>query len=203
MLTRCVKRSMLNIRTMISLFPNHQCSRHMPYSIRQTRRAKRICLTVRSDGSVAVSAPPRVSLRCIDAFVREKEDWIARARAKISREHRAWPWKGTYDEYRANKAKALAIVHDRLAYYNVLYGFTWKRVTIRNQRTRWGSCSRAGALSFNYRVVFLAPELVDYLIVHELCHRKEMNHSPRFWALVAQTQPEYRAHRAALRRIRS
>lgn len=173
----------------------------MYYTVRKTRRAKRLRLTVHGDGSVCVSAPPRVSLRYIDAFVQEKQDWIARAKAKTLQESAARPWKGTREEYRAYKTKALALVVARLAHCNAIYGLTWKRVRIRNQGTRWGSCSRRGNLSFNYRIVFLAPELVDYLIVHELCHLKEMNHSPRFWALVEQAQPEYKVSRNALRRM--
>lgn len=81
------------------------------------------------------------------------------------------------------------------------YGVTWGRVTIRNTVSRWGSASRAGNLNFNYRVLFLPPHLAEYVLVHELCHLRELNHSPRFWALVAETIPDWKERRRALRRV--
>ncbi len=83
------------------------------------------------------------------------------------------------------------MVHVKLAYWNQLYGFRWRRVAIRNQRTCWGSCSSAKNLNFNYKIAFLPARLQDYLIVHELCHLKEFNHSPAFWALVARALPHW------------
>ena len=81
-----------------------------------------------------------------------------------------------------------------------MYGVKCGRVAMRNQKTRWGSCSKEGNLNFNYKIAFLPPELADYLIVHELCHLKEMNHLPRFWALVEQTIPNHKALRKEMRR---
>lgn len=97
------------------------------------------------------------------------------------------------------KDEARHMVHARLEYWNLEYGFTYKRVSIRNQKTRWGSCSSQGNLNFNYRVIFLPKELVDYIIVHELCHLGELNHSAEFWSLVARALPNYRESRSALR----
>lgn len=102
-------------------------------------------------------------------------------------------------EYLRWKDRARALVHRRLLHFNAFYGFSWKRVTIRRQRTRWGSCSSDGCLSFNYKLALLPPPLADYVVVHELCHLKELNHSPRFWALVARTLPDHRERRKALR----
>lgn len=91
---------------------------------------------------------------------------------------------------------------ERLEFWNRVYGFSWKSVAIRNQKTRWGSCSRRGTLSFNYRLILLAPELLDYVVVHELCHLKEFNHSRAFWELVGRGIPDWRARRAELKKIR-
>jgi len=90
-------------------------------------------------------------------------------------------------------------VRSRLQELNRHYGFIYRRVVIRNQRTRWGSASLKGNLSFNYKIIFLPPQLADYLIVHELCHLKEMNHSKRFWALVAETVADPKKARRQLR----
>lgn len=95
------------------------------------------------------------------------------------------------------------IVHERLIFFNKVYGFKYGRVTIRNVKTRWGSCSKKGNLNFNYRIVFLPKELADYLVVHELCHLGEFNHSQKFWDLVAKAQPNYKKLRKELRKIQS
>lgn len=99
------------------------------------------------------------------------------------------------------KEHARLLVYKRIEYFNAFYRFHFHRVAIRNQKSRWGSCSRQGNLNFNYKVVFLPEHLVDYIVVHELCHLKEMNHSPRFWNLVAQTIPDHKVRRKQLRGI--
>ncbi len=103
--------------------------------------------------------------------------------------------------YVAHKAAARAVIVDRLAYWNQFYGYSWQRVAIRNQRRCWGSCSSNRNLNFNYKLLFLPPCLRDYVIVHELCHLGELNHSDRFWALVAQQLPDYRDRQHRLRQL--
>lgn len=98
-----------------------------------------------------------------------------------------------------HKTPALDLVTIRLAHFNSIYNFTYHRITIRNQSSRWGSCSRKGNLSFNYRLALLPPELADYIIVHELCHLGEFNHSKKFWDLVEKTIPNWRILRNNLR----
>lgn len=104
-------------------------------------------------------------------------------------------------EYVEYKKKALAVVEWRLKYFNEIYNYSYTRVSIRNQKTRWGSCSKRGTLSFNYKIVFLPEYLADYIIVHELCHLKEMNHSRDFWDLVGRIIPDHRARRRELRAL--
>ncbi|PIR82522.1 hypothetical protein COU20_01840 [Candidatus Kaiserbacteria bacterium CG10_big_fil_rev_8_21_14_0_10_59_10] len=101
--------------------------------------------------------------------------------------------------YRVYKEAARALVHERLVHFNSIYRFTYRRVFIKNGRSRWGSCSEKGNLNFNYKVLFLPEKLSDYIIVHELCHLGEFNHSPRFWALVERTLPHHAALRKELR----
>ncbi len=91
-------------------------------------------------------------------------------------------------------------VMDKIAYFNRFYNFKVGRVFIKNQKTRWGSCSSGGNLNFNYKIIYLRPALSDYLIVHELCHLGELNHSKRFWKLVSLALPNYIELNKELRR---
>jgi hypothetical protein len=104
--------------------------------------------------------------------------------------------------YLNNKEKAREIINSRLKHFSDIYKVTYGRVSIRNQRTRWGSCSGQGNLNFNYRLFTLDPKIRDYVIVHEICHLKEFNHGKRFWAEVAKTIPDYKKIRRELKRIR-
>jgi predicted metal-dependent hydrolase len=104
--------------------------------------------------------------------------------------------------YKAAVGEAKKMAEERIARFGAYYEVRHARVSIRKQKTRWGSASTRGTLSFNYRIIFLPPELADYIVVHELCHLKEMNHSARFWALVAETVPDWKERRKALRRYR-
>ncbi|MBI5411659.1 M48 family metallopeptidase [Candidatus Peregrinibacteria bacterium] len=97
------------------------------------------------------------------------------------------------------KKKAGEVIHDRLSHFNDFYHFEYRRVTLRDQKTRWGSCSRDGNLNFNWRLILAPIEVIDYVVVHELCHLREMNHSTRFWALVVQTLPDYKQWRKWIR----
>ena len=89
------------------------------------------------------------------------------------------------------REQARRFVENRLSYFNKFYNFEINHVSIKNTSTRWGSCSSMGNLNFNYKIIYLRPQLADYLIVHELCHLGELNHSKRFWELVAKTIPDY------------
>lgn len=100
-----------------------------------------------------------------------------------------------------DREAARALVHARLAHFNAFYQFQYNKVFIKNQRTRWGSCSSNHNLNFNYRIITLVPELQDYLIVHELCHLQEFNHSQAFWDLVALQIPNYETLRKQLRAV--
>jgi predicted metal-dependent hydrolase len=94
-------------------------------------------------------------------------------------------------KYLKYKEQTRLLVSERLIYWNNFYNFTYKKVFIKNQKTRWGSCSKQGNLNFSYKLVFLPKRLVDYIIVHELCHLGEFNHSVNFWKLVEKTIPNY------------
>lgn len=110
--------------------------------------------------------------------------------------------KKTNTRYLRYKEQSRSLILERLLYWNDIYNFTYHRVSIRDTKTRWGSCSKKGNLNFNYKIVFLPRHLVDYIVVHELCHLKEFNHSRAFWDLVGQTLPDYRSYRGELKSIR-
>lgn len=103
--------------------------------------------------------------------------------------------------YQEHKELARELVLARLHHYNQHYQLEWGRVAIRNQRRCWGSCSSLKNLNFNYKIYFLPSHLRDYIIVHELCHLRELNHGKNFWALVEEQMPDYRTHVRELRAI--
>lgn len=159
---------------------------------------KTVTLQVKPDGSVVVRAPIRLAKYRIAKFVRDHEAWILiqQKKAEVYREH---VHVITEEERREGIARAKKIFPERTAYFAKRMGVTYNRITIREQKTRWGSCSSAGNLNFNWKLVLMPPELLDYVVVHELAHRKEMNHSPRFWAVVENELPDYRERREKLK----
>ncbi len=126
-----------------------------------------------------------------------KFGWLIKKKVRRQRRRTSASTK----HYEAHKERARILVHERLTYWNQFYGHTYNRVAIRNQRSRWGSCSTKGNLNFNYRLVFLPLELVDYVIVHELCHLKHFNHGSEFWVTVEEKIPNYEAHKKELHHI--
>lgn len=127
--------------------------------------------------------------------------WFSIRRRRVRPKKRRSVSAKSKNEFKILAPVARAVVHERLAYFAPRYGFIYNKVFIRNTRTRWGTCSSLGNLSFNYRIAKLPANLQSYIVVHELCHLKEMNHSGHFWALVAEQCPEWRQLRAALRKI--
>jgi predicted metal-dependent hydrolase len=167
---------------------------------RTTTRTRRLRVTVYPGGRIVLSRPRWVSERGAARFLKTHEEWILRQsermRTVVVPETRM---RGSRRDYLARKENARTLVHAKLAHFAPRYGMQYGRVAIKNMTSRWGSCSHKGNLNFHYKVVDLSPELVDYLVVHELCHLKEMNHGARFWELVAKEIPAYRTLRKRLR----
>lgn len=99
----------------------------------------------------------------------------------------------------ACQARAKQFIRDRVRFYNTYYDFSYRRISVKRMKTRWGSCSSKGNLNFNYHLYVLPIELVDYVVVHEMCHLAEQNHSKRFWSLVHRTIPDHKERRRQLR----
>ena len=135
----------------------------------------------------------------IRKFIEEKSDWIEKHMRKMQKrreEYEAQPEDVlTVEELRELARKAAEYIPQKAAYYASLIGVSYGRITIRNQRSRWGSCSSRGNLNFNCLLMLAPPEIADYVIVHELCHRREMNHSPLFWQEVEKILPDYKRRR--------
>jgi hypothetical protein len=162
------------------------------YTVRKHRQAKRLKLAISCDGNVAVTLPWRMGFVSADEFIRKNAEWVLekmKAMKKIGRNSLFARHDNV--EYQNLKEHAREMVKSRLEKYAEFYGFQYNGVAIRNQKTRWGSCSSKGNLNFNYKILLLPQRHADYIIVHELCHLKEFNHGKRFWNLVAQKIPEY------------
>ncbi len=172
------------------------------YNLRKNRRTKRLRLTIYCDGSLAVSAPRRLSLGDIENYILQKSDWVLSKLKIFKNKAKSSIFNGTNArDYLQLKEVALKLAQEKVAVFNQQYNLTYRRISIRNQKTRWGSCSRAGNLNYNYKITLLPERLADYIIVHELCHLQEFNHSRRFWDLVAQTVPDYKQRRKEIRNL--
>lgn len=163
-------------------------------------RTKSVRLVVHGDGRVTVTAPRFASRRVIEQFVASKSEWIKQKLANFKKHPPVLVPKLSKAEIVKYKKLARVLVEARIKHFNALYNFKFQRIAIRNQKTRWGSCSKKGNLNFNFKIVLLPPGLADYIVVHELCHLGEFNHSKNFWALVAKTVPNFRALRGELRK---
>lgn len=144
-----------------------------------SKRARNLSITVRHDSSIRVTIPKGMNLTIARKFFESKIDWVRRYLTKIERQNRQnQPLLELSD---AEQRKAKIYLPQRLAYLADKYGFTYNRIYIRNQRTRWGSCSSRDNISLNMKLVRLPLELQNYVILHELVHTKHKNHSKKFW----------------------
>ena len=174
------------------------------YRIIRTRR-KTIGLEISPDLQITVRAPYHISDVRIREFVESKQTWILKHLAIMQdrQAHDPIPAGVISDkELRHMTKEARIIIPEGVKYFAKIIGVTYGQITIRHQKTRWGSCSSSGNLNFNCMLMATSPELIDYVVVHELCHRKQMNHSPLFWKEVEEILPDYRNLRSRLREYR-
>lgn len=162
---------------------------------------KTLAIQINPDLSVTVRAPMYAPQSDIERILREKEGWIQKHIEKIrEQEEKKKETQGesmereylTNEEIKKLADKALQHIPKRVSYFAKQIDVTYGKITIRNQKTRWGSCSSKGNLNFNCLLMLTPPEVIDYVVVHELCHRKEMNHSDAFWAEVEKILPYYK-----------
>ena len=180
---------------------SHPFSYRIIYSSRKT-----IAIQVTRDGEVLVRSPRRCSRAYIDAFVAKNETWVMKhiaQAAKLKEREQLSPTQERPPLSQEERAHYIEIARDiftrKTEYYARIMGISYNRISIREQKTRWGSCSSKGNLNFNWRLI-LAPETVlDYVVVHELAHRRQMNHSKAFYDIVAAVLPDYKEARRWLR----
>lgn len=162
---------------------------------------KTLAIQITKDAKVLVRAPRRLPEKAIYEFIDRKQDWIREHLAKMQqkKDQRESLPGISHEEIEELAKQALDVIPKRVAYFAPMLGVTYGRITIRNQKTRWGSCSGKGNLNFNCLLMLTPPEIIDYVVVHELAHRKYMNHSPQFWAEVGRILPDYQVRRKWLR----
>ena len=176
------------------------CHPMMPFEaeLRVHPRAMRLGLRVHPGGRVVVTVPLGSSQASVLRFMHHYRDWVERARERLSRFQPRPSRNEARRAYALYKEAARRLAYAKIAAFAPIYGVSVQAVSIRDQKTRWGSCSRNGRLSFNYRIALLPERLAEYIVVHELCHLLAFDHSRRFWALVARAVPEHKLLRKAL-----
>ena len=168
----------------------------IPYTLVKSSRRRTISIQIGAGGKMTVRCPYFASKWMVDSFLKEKQDWIYKTFI-----HSQIPSEKKEDPALINKHKKYSrkIFESRVAYFQQFTGGNYISITIRDQKTRWGSCSGRGTLSFNWRLILAPPEILDYVVVHELCHLTHMNHSKEFWNLVGSVIPDYKTRRKWLK----
>lgn len=172
------------------------------YELKESKRSSRVRLSVFYGGKVAVTMPRGFSIEKMEKFILEKAEWVLE-KIKTMEEKDFNPVFHNFSkrEYKEFKNQALILAERKTEELNKYYGFSYNKISVRNSRSRWGSCSEKKNLNFNYKIIFLPEGLLNYIIIHELCHLREMNHSKRFWNLVEKTVPDYKEMRKKMRRL--
>ncbi len=174
--------------------------RKVEYTLRVSKRARRMRLAIYCDGNFVVTIPRGLGENLVEKFIVEKSQWVIDKLEYFKSFPAGIFFRRSKQDYLKLKKEALEFVEKRVTYFNQMYGFRFNKICIRNQKTRWGSCSKKGNLNFNYKIASLPQKIADYIVVHELCHLKEFNHSQKFWNLVARAVPDYLEIRNEIRK---
>ena len=178
--------------------PNPESQTPNPEFLRHPK-ARRYVVRVRDDGSVRVTIPRGGSTRAAREFAEQQRDWIEKQRRKMEASRARPRVPLAPDVEREMRARARRELPARLLDLAGQHGVVVSRVSVRNQRWRWGSCSRGGHICLNWRLAWMPAPVRDYVMIHELMHLKRMDHSRKFWTLVAQACPDYKSARHWLR----
>lgn len=175
-------------------------NREVKYKYKRLRRARALTITVKPDTSVMVTMPYFLPLQSIEYALQKQAVWVVDKILHFERTKDQTMAGLGPREYQRYKAQAHRFIVDKVKELNQKYNFKYNRISIRNQSTLWGSCSQNGNLNFNFKLYFLPSHLAEYVVAHELCHLQELNHSRKFWSLLAQTIPDYKQRIAELKK---
>lgn len=164
--------------------------RKIPYSIRKSTRARRLRIAVYCNCDVVVTLPHHKTISDVEIYLQKKAKWIS-GKLDYFREAQGLKLKNKSVSYADNKEDAHKTAMRILKKFNKIYGFKYNKITIKNHKSKWGSCSKKGNLNFNYRITFLPSRLAEYIVVHELCHVAELSHSRKYWNFVERALPNY------------
>ncbi len=168
---------------------------------KKSKKARLMRLSVGGDAVLTVTVPRFVSFRRAEKFLVEKQSWILK-KINLVKNEKICLDKGMIGlSYETCRVKAQALTENRVEYFSKKYGVEYNRIVIKNHKKIWGSCSGKKNLNFNYRIIFLPPELADYIVAHEICHLLEMNHSRNFWSLVEKEISNYKEKRKELKKF--
>jgi predicted metal-dependent hydrolase len=170
----------------------------MEYLLNRAKR-RSISLKIERDGVVRVVAPQNIDKEVVDSFVLSKIDWILEVKRKMNERIKIGGIKN-YEELNKEKIQAKRLIFERINVLNSQKIFRYVKITIKDMKSQWGSCSTLKNLNFNYRLKYLPIELIDYVIVHELCHLVEHNHGKNFWLKVGDHIPDYAVRRKKLKK---
>lgn len=174
-------------------------NKKLTYTLRKSRRARRMRLAVYADSSIVVTSPFDLKETIVEKFIREKSSWLFSKIAFFKQFKGQAISKYSKQDYLKHKEIAFKLATERVSHFNKIYRYKFNKINIKNQKTRWGSCSKKGNLNFNYKIALLPVRISDYIIVHEICHLGEFNHSKKFWKLVSKAIPDYQKIKDELR----
>ena len=172
--------------------------RCVAYLLRTSSRARYLRITIKPGGAVFAVKPRYLSENAVRDFLVQKTAWILKKIDHLQNKQNLLS-SGSRADYKRHAETARRLALQKIGQFNQIYKVNFNRLAIRDQSTRWGSCSRKGNLNFNYRIALLPERLADYIVVHEMCHLRELNHSRKFWDLVSVAVPDYAIRRKELR----
>ena len=175
--------------------------REVQYTVKKSARARHLRVAIYCDASVVVTAPVDFGENKIEGFLKAKANWVLKKLDYFLRLGKTTRIGGGRVEYKKYREQAREFVCTKVEKINQVYNFSFKKIFIKNHKTRWGSCSKKQNLNFNYKIIFLPERLAEYIVADVLCHLQEFNHSRKFWDLLARAIPDCRECRKELKRI--
>lgn len=166
--------------------------------ILQRQKRKTLSLMITNEGRLFIKAPFRLGEKEIKSFVNKKKLWIYKKVKQINEDNKNKVFRSEED-IKELKKQARTILTKRTDYYKEILKVDYEKIRIGNQKTIWGSCSGRRTISYNWHLILMPEQIIDYVVVHELCHLIEMNHSPAFWEKVSEVLPDYQSRREWLK----